>query len=170
MMELEPADGVYNWDSKAPCLISGPNGLWRFTRGLVNRRFPKNHFHLLSNTIADCIYFLKTVIDLQLHSGHPFHLFPTSLTTVSQVAGLMGSDRLDSCQFHVGYLNFQQATTAATLSFPQHDLLIALKTCFIPSPSTVSGVFWSSEVQGCSLVSQHMNQAISETWIKALKK
>jgi len=61
----------------------------------------------------------------------------------------MEPDRLDKCQFHVDYFNFKQARTAAMLSFPQHDLLIAPKTCLILSASNVSGVFWSSEVQVC---------------------
>lgn len=51
--------------------------------------------------IVDRIYFLKTIIDLLLHTGHPFHLFPVSLPAVSQVPSIMELDHLDNCQFHM---------------------------------------------------------------------
>lgn len=120
---------VSNWDSIAPGLISSPDKLWHFTSGLVNRWLPKNHFQLLSNMVGDCIYFSKTIIDLLLHSSHPFHLSPMPLRTVSQVPGLTELDHLGNRQFHVSYFN----SSAAALPFPHHDWPILLQNLLDPS-------------------------------------
>lgn len=87
------------------------------TLGSAKRRLPKNHSQLSANRAGGRIYFFETIIDLQLQGGHPFHVSPSPLRTVSQVPSLMELDHLGNRQFHMSCFN-SSAVTHSALPMP----------------------------------------------------